>query len=291
MRVTIRDLKEMKRRGELIPMITAYDYTAARLVDDAGVPLVLVGDSLAQTMLGYDSTLPVTMDEMVHHTKAVVRGAGKAHIVADMPFMSYQADTAEALRNAARFLKEAGAQSVKLEGGRRVAETVRLMVESGIPVMGHIGLTPQSVNQLGGYKVQGKTAEAAADLVEDALALEQAGVYAIVLELVPAPVAGLITQRLSVPTIGIGSGADCDGQVQVFHDLLGLLTGFEPKHARRYADLDKAIGAAVGAYVRDVQSRSFPTAEESFALDESVLNGSRSKRTASGRPRSRHPCR
>ena len=271
MRVTIRDLKEMKRRGELIPMITAYDYTAARLVDDAGVPLVLVGDSLAQTMLGYDSTLPVTMDEMVHHTKAVVRGAGKAHIVADMPFMSYQADTAEALRNAARFLKEAGAQSVKLEGGRRVAETVRLMVESGIPVMGHIGLTPQSVNQLGGYKVQGKTAEAAADLVEDALALEQAGVYAIVLELVPAPVAGLITQRLSVPTIGIGSGADCDGQVQVFHDLLGLLTGFEPKHARRYADLDKAIGAAVGAYVRDVQSRSFPTAEESFALDESVL--------------------
>ena len=271
MRVTIRDLKEMKRRGELIPMITAYDYTAARLVDDAGVPLVLVGDSLAQTMLGYDSTLPVTMDEMVHHTKAVVRGAGKAHIVADMPFMSYQADTAEALRNAARFLKEAGAQSVKLEGGRRVAETVRLMVESGIPVMGHIGLTPQSVNQLGGYKVQGKTAEAAAELVEDALALEQAGVYAIVLELVPAPVAGLITQRLSVPTIGIGSGADCDGQVQVFHDLLGLLTGFEPKHARRYADLDKAIGAAVGAYVRDVQSRSFPTAEESFALDESVL--------------------
>ena len=271
MRVTVRDLKEMKRRGELIPMITAYDYTAARLVDDAGVPLVLVGDSLAQSMLGYDSTLPVTMDEMVHHTKAVVRGAKKAHIVGDMPFMSYQADIAEALRNAARFLKEAGAQSVKLEGGRRVAERVRLMVESGIPVMGHIGLTPQSVNQLGGYRVQGKTAEAAAELVEDALALEQAGAYAIVLELVPAPLARLITQRLSVPTIGIGSGADCDGQVQVFHDLLGLLTGFEPKHARRYADLDKTIGAAVGDYVRDVQSRSFPTAEESYALDDSVL--------------------
>ena len=196
----------MRSRGEKIAVITAYDYSSARIVDGAGIPVILVGDSLGQVVLGYDSTLPVTMDEMVHHVRAVVRGSQRAHIVADMPFMSYQADVAEALGNAGRLLKEGGAQSVKLEGGRQVAETVKRIVQAGIPVMGHIGLTPQSVNQLGGYRVQGKSAKAAIDLMEDARVLAEAGAYAVVLELVPAPLAALITERLSVPTIGIGAG-------------------------------------------------------------------------------------
>ena len=264
-------MQEMRGRGEKIVMITAYDYPSARIVEGAGIPVILVGDSLGQVVLGYDSTLPVTMDEMVHHVKAVVRGSQRAHIVADMPFMSYQADVSEALRNAGRFLKEGGAQSVKLEGGRQVAETVRHIVQSGIPVMGHIGLTPQSVNQLGGYRVQGKSAKAAIDLMEDARALAEAGAYAVVLELVPAPLAALITERLSVPTIGIGAGPDCDGQVQVFHDLLGLLIDFHPKHARRYANLAETIGNAVAEYARDVQEQSFPSERESFSMKPSVL--------------------
>ena len=272
MRATIRELKEMKGRGEKIPMITAYDYASARIVEDAGLPVILVGDSLGQWMLGYDSTMPVTMDEMVHHIKAVVRGTRKVHVVGDLPFMSFQADVAEALRNAGRFLKEGGAQSVKLEGGRHVAETTRRLVQAGIPVLGHIGLTPQSVNQLGGYRVQGKSRQAAAELVEDALALEEAGAYAVVLELVPAPLAGLITHRLSIPTIGIGSGVECDGQVQVFHDLLGLLADFRPKHARVYAELGEAIKTAVGEYVRDVQARTFPAAGESYTMDRGIVD-------------------
>ena len=271
MRVTIRDLRQMKSRGEKIALMTAYDYTSARILEEAGLPIILVGDSLGNVVLGYGSTVPVTMDEMLHHVKAVVRGTQKAHIVADMPFMSYQTDGSEALRNAGRFLKEAGAQSVKLEGGRRVAETVRLMVEAGIPVMGHIGLTPQSVNQLGGYRVQGKSPKAAAELIEDALALEGAGVYSLVLESVPAPLAKLITERLSVPTIGIGAGPHCDGQVQVFHDLLGLFTDFVPKHARRYAELGEAIRAAVVEYIKDVESGRFPAEAESFTMKESAL--------------------
>ena len=267
MRVTTRELKRMKRRGERIPMITAYDYNSARLVEAAGIPLLLVGDSLGEWMLGYDSTVPVTMDEMVHHVKAVVRGTERAHIVADMPFMSFQVDSDDALRNAGRFLKESGAQSVKLEGGRRIAETVGRMVEVGIPVMGHIGLTPQSINQLGGYRVQGKTARTAAALMQDALALEQAGAYAMVLEAVPAPLARMVTERLSIPTIGIGAGVHCDGQVQVFHDLLGLLEDFAPRHARRYASLGQAIRSAVEAYVQDVQEQSFPSDDESHSMD------------------------
>jgi 3-methyl-2-oxobutanoate hydroxymethyltransferase len=270
-RFTIRDLKDLKRRGERIPMVTAYDHTSARIVEDAGVPIVLVGDSLGQVILGYDSTVPVTMDEMVHHIRAVVRSTHKAHIVGDLPFMSYQAEPAEALRNAGRFLKEGGAQSVKLEGGSHRAETVRLMAQAGIPVMAHIGLTPQSVNQLGGYRVQGKSAEAAAGLMADALALEAAGAYAIVLESVPAPLARLITERSAVPTIGIGAGPDCDGQVQVFHDLLGLLTDFSPKHTRRYAELADTGKAAVARYISDVQSRSFPSDAESFTMEQSVV--------------------
>ena len=273
MRVTTRELKRMKRRGERIPMITAYDYNSARLVEAAGIPLLLVGDSLGEWMLGYDSTVPVTMDEMVHHVKAVVRGTERAHIVADMPFMSFQVDSDDALRNAGSLLKEGGAQSVKLEGGRRLAETVGRMVEVGIPVMGHIGLTPQSVNQLGGYRVQGKTARTAAALMQDALALEQAGAYSIVLESVPAPLARMVTERLSIPTIGIGAGVHCDGQVQVFHDLLGLLEDFAPRHARRYASLGEAIRSAVGAYVQDVQEQSFPSDDESHSMDPRHLEG------------------
>ena len=252
-------------------MMTAYDYAAARLLEAAGIRLILVGDSVGNNVLGYDSTLPVTMDDMVHHVKAVVRGTQKAHVVGDMPFMSYQADVADALRNAGRLLKEGGCQSAKLEGGRAVAETVRRIVQAGIPVMGHIGLTPQAVNQLSGYRVQGKSAEAAAGLIEDALALEEAGAYALVLESVPAPLAQLITERVSVPTIGIGAGVHCDGQVQVFHDALGLLTDFTPKHARRYAQLGEEIKSAMTQYIQDVQAQSFPSDSESFTMEPRVL--------------------
>ncbi|MCH7576660.1 MAG: 3-methyl-2-oxobutanoate hydroxymethyltransferase [Chloroflexi bacterium] len=270
-RVSITKLKAMKKRGERFAMLTAYDYPSARLVEEAGVPIILVGDTLGMVVLGYDTTIPVTMDEMLHHVKAVVRGTRKAHVVADMPFMSYQAGPQDALRNAGRMLKEGGAQSVKLEGGRRVADTVSLLVSSGIPVLGHIGLTPQSVNQLGGYKLQGKTPAAAVKLINDAVALEQAGAYAIVLETIPAQLGEVITQKVSVPTIGIGAGPHCDGQVQVFHDLLGLFDEFVPKHAKRYAQLGEVIKDAVGQYVAEVQDGAFPTEKESFFVDESAL--------------------
>ena len=271
MRVTIRDLREMKRRGEKIPMITAYDYTAAQLVERAGIPLILVGDSLGQVMLGYDSTVPVSMDDMVHHVKAAVRGTSRAHVVGDMPFLSYHADDSDAVRNAGRLLKEGGAQSVKLEGGQERAETVKRLALSGIPVMGHIGLTPQAVNQLGGYRVQGKSLKDAVRLMEDARALEEAGAYALVLECVPAPLARMISERVEIPTIGIGAGAGCDGQVQVFHDLLGLYSDFKPKHARRYADLGETIIGATADYMRDVQAGAFPTDAESYTLSRKVL--------------------
>ena len=271
MRVTIRDLSRMKRNGEKIPMITAYDYTSAQLVERAGIPLILVGDSLGQVVLGYDSTVPVTMDEMVHHIKTVVRGVQRAHVVGDLPFLSYHANIPEAIRNAGRLLKEGGAQSVKLEGGRSRAETVSRIVESGIPVMGHIGLTPQAVNQLGGYRVQGRSLKDAVRLMEDARALEEAGAYAIVLECVPAQLAGMITERVGVPTIGIGAGAGCDGQVQVFHDMMGLYQDFVPKHARQYAQLGQTIVEATQNYVRDVESEQFPGDSESFRLSDSVL--------------------
>ena len=271
MRVTIRDLRRMKRNGEKIPMITAYDYTSAQLVERAGIPLILVGDSLGQVVLGYDSTVPVTMDEMVHHIKTVVRGTQRAHVVGDLPFLSYHADIPEAIRNAGRLLKEGGAQSVKLEGGRTQAETVSRIVESGIPVMGHIGLTPQAVNQLGGYRVQGRSLKDAVRLMEDARALEEAGAYAIVLECVPAQLAGMITERVGVPTIGIGAGAGCDGQVQVFHDMMGLYQDFVPKHARQYAQLGQTIIEATQGYIRDIENEQFPDDSESFKLNEDVL--------------------
>lgn len=270
MRITIRDIKAMKRRGQKIPMVTAYDHTTAVIVEKTDVPIVLVGDSLGNVMLGHDTTLPVTMDEMIHHVKAVVRGTDKAHVVADLPFMSYQVDEAEALRNAGRMLKEGGAHSVKLEGGRRIAETVSGIVDAGIPVMGHIGLTPQSVNQLSGYRVQGKTTKSATMLMDDAAALEAAGTYAIVLELVAAPVAKLITQKVSVPTIGIGAGIHCDGQVQVLHDMLGMLD-VRRKHARRYAELGEDMAKAISHYVDDVRLGHFPSDEESFRSEEGIF--------------------
>jgi 3-methyl-2-oxobutanoate hydroxymethyltransferase len=271
MRVSINEIKEMKTKKEKIVMLTAYDYSTAKLVDEAGVPLILVGDSLGMVILGYESTIPVTMDEMIHHTKAVVRGTKQALVIGDMPFMTYHTNISDALRNAARFIQEGGAQAVKLEGGVTVAETVKRIVECGIPVMGHIGLTPQSIHQLGGHKVQGKTPEAAERLLKDARALEQAGAFAVVLELVPAPLSRLITQKLSIPTIGIGAGPDCDGQVQVISDLLGLFSDFVPKHAKQYAKLAGTIKTALADYIAEVKAGSFPTAEHSSTIDESLL--------------------
>ncbi len=270
-RITTADIREMKKRGQKMVMMTAYDYPTARLVDEAGADIILVGDTLGMVVLGYDSTLPVTMEDMIHHTKAAVRGSKHAMVVGDMPFMSYQTGWQDAMRNAARFLQETGCGAVKLEGGVRSAEIVKKLVEAGIPVMGHIGLTPQSVNQVGGWKVQGKTPAAAVQLMHDAQALEQAGAFAIVLELVPAPLAELLTGRLSVPTIGIGAGVHCDGQVQVFHDLLGLYDQFVPKHAGRYADAGAIIRDAVARYAADVRSGAFPTDKQSFKMDPAAL--------------------
>ena len=271
MRITTTQIREMKKKGEKIAMVTAYDYPIAKLADEAGIPILLVGDSLGMVVLGYESTIPVTMDEMIHHTKAVVRGAKHAFIIGDMPFMTYQISTKDAMRNAARFIQEGGAQAVKLEGGETVAETVSRITAAGIPVQGHIGLTPQSINQLGGFKVQGKTPEVAARLLNDAKALENAGVFSIVLECIPTPLAKLITERVSVPTIGIGAGKYCDGQVQVISDMLGLYTDFVPKHAKQYAKLNTSITSSLAKYIEEVKSGDFPTAKQSYEMDESVL--------------------
>lgn len=265
-RTTIRDIKNLKDQETLIPMVTAYDYTSAKLAETAGLPLLLVGDSLGQWLLGYEDTLPVTMEEMLHHVKAVVRGTTVAHVVADMPFMSYQSNIEDAVINAGRMLKEGGAQSVKLEGGLPVIKTVTSIVATGIPVMGHIGFTPQSYNQLGGYKIQGRHSEGAASIIEDALALEEAGAYAVVLEMMPSQVAKLVTDKLSIPTIGIAAGVHCDGQVQVFHDILGLIDDFSPKHTRRYAELSLIIRNALSDYVSDVGSGTFPSDQESHHM-------------------------
>jgi 3-methyl-2-oxobutanoate hydroxymethyltransferase len=271
MRVTTTHIREMKKKGEKIAMVTAYDYPIAKLADEAGIPILLVGDSLGMVVLGYESTIPVTMDEMIHHTKAVVRGAKHAFIIGDMPFMTYQISAEDAMRNAARFIQEGGAQAIKLEGGETVAETVSRITAAGIPVQGHIGLTPQSINQLGGFKVQGKTPEVAARLLNDAKALENAGVFSIVLECIPTPLAKLITERVSVPTIGIGAGKYCDGQVQVISDMLGLYTDFVPKHTKQYARLNTSITSSLAKYIDEVKSGDFPTAKQSYEMDESVL--------------------
>jgi 3-methyl-2-oxobutanoate hydroxymethyltransferase len=270
MRVSIHDLRAMKQRGGKIPVLTAYDHPSARLADEAGIPVLLVGDSLGMVVLGYDSTVPVTMDDMVRATQAVVRGARKALIVADMPFMSYRINEDETVRNASRLIQDGGAQAVKLEGAQSTA-VVRRLVEGGIPVMGHIGLTPQSVHQLGGYRVVGRSRAVAERLIDEARALEEAGVFALVLEAIPAPLAKLITEGCAAPTIGIGAGPHCDGQVQVWHDILGLFPGFTPKHTRRYADLDAVVREALDRFAADVRGGAFPTERESFALEESVL--------------------
>ncbi len=267
-RLSINEFRAMKERGEKIAMLTAYDYPTAKLLEAAGVPMILVGDSLGMVVLGYDSTIPVTMEDMIHHGKAVVRGTERTFVLVDMPFMSYQISPEDALRNAGRLMKETGANAVKLEGGEHVAETVRRITAAGIPVMGHLGLTPQSVNQLGGYRMQGKTPAAAVKLINDAAALERAGAFAIVLETVPAYVAKMVTDKIGVPTIGIGAGPYCDGQVQVINDFLGMYPDFLPRHARRFADLAPIINDAVQSYISLVQDGGFPSAKESFGLDK-----------------------
>jgi 3-methyl-2-oxobutanoate hydroxymethyltransferase len=270
-RITIQQIQEMKQQGERIAMLTAYEYSIAKLLDAAGVPMLLVGDSLATVVLGHETTIHATMDDMLRHTQAVVRGTSRALIVADLPFMSYQVSTEEAMRNAGRLMREGGAGAVKLEGGVTVAETVRRIVDAGVPVMGHIGLTPQSVHQLSGHKVQGRTVSVATRLLADAEALEQAGAFGVVLEGIPAPLAAEVTRRLHIPTIGIGAGPECDGQVQVVHDLLGLFTDFVPRHAGQYAQLGEQIKDAVSRYADDVRAGSFPTAKHSFKMDAAVL--------------------
>ncbi len=273
MRVTINQIKEMKQKGEKITMLTAYDYSTAKIVDEAGIPLILVGDSLGMVMLGYETTIPVTMEVMLHHTKAVVRGTKQAMVIGDLPFMTYHVSVEDCLRNAGRFIQEAGAQAIKLEGGVTVAEKVRRLVACGIPVMGHIGLTPQSIHQFGGFKIQGRSPEAATKIFEDAKALEEAGVFAIVLEVVPTPLAALITQKISVPTIGIGAGVGCDGQVQGINDILGSFADFVPKHAKQYARIADVVRKAVTEYADEVKASTFPTDKQSIFIDESVLAG------------------
>jgi 3-methyl-2-oxobutanoate hydroxymethyltransferase len=253
-------------------MLTAYDYPMALLEDRAGIDVILVGDSLAMTVLGHENTLPVTMDEMIHHTKAVVRGAKHCLIVGDMPFMSYNTSDREAILNAGRLMKEAGADAVKLEGGVSVKDTVRAIVKGGIPVMAHIGLTPQTISMLGGFKVQGKDAQAAQKIIDDALSLEDAGAFSVVLEAVPAPIAKMVTDRLTIPTIGIGAGVHCDGQVLVVHDMLGLFDRFTPKFAKRYVNLSEEILKAFEAYIEEVGKGTFPTDQHSFHIDEKELS-------------------
>ncbi|MEW5761873.1 MAG: 3-methyl-2-oxobutanoate hydroxymethyltransferase [Bacillota bacterium] len=270
-RVTTASFRQAKREGRRLTVLTAYDFPLARLVDAAGIDAILVGDSVGNAVLGYENTLPVTMEEMLHHVKAVARGAKRAMVVADMPFLSYQVSREEALRNAGRFLKEGGAQAVKLEGGQEVADTVAALVAAGIPVMGHIGLTPQAVHQLGGYRVQGKDLAAAQKLVGDARALAAAGAFAVVLECVPAPLARHITERVEVPTIGIGAGPDCDGQVLVIHDLLGLHEGPVPRFVKQYATLHAQIAAALARYREEVLQGTFPGEAHSYGMPAEVL--------------------
>ena len=280
-KITVRLVQAMKARHEPISMLTAYDYPTALVMDQVGIDIILVGDSLGMVELGYESTVPVTMEDMLHHCKAVGRGAKYALLVGDMPFMSYQVSTSEAVRNAGRFLQEAGMNAIKLEGGIERAETIRAIVQTGIPVMGHLGLTPQSVNQLG-FRPQGRTAEAGYKLLEDALALQEAGCFSLVLESIPGKLAQLVSQRLDIPTIGIGAGAGCDGQVLVTHDLLGLFERFTPKFVKRYASLSNEMRRAFSEYQDDVKSKAFPAAEHTVemsadewnCLEEKLLNPS-----------------
>jgi 3-methyl-2-oxobutanoate hydroxymethyltransferase len=276
-KVTTLALRRKKERGEPISMLTAYDYPTALAMDQAGLDAILVGDSLGMVVLGYETTLPVTMEDMLHHARAVSRGARSALLIGDMPFMSYQVSVEQAVANAGRFLQEAGMDAVKLEGGRERAEAVRAITGAGIPVMGHLGLTPQSVHQLGGFRAQGKTAPAARRLVEDARILEQAGCFSLVLESVPARLGELISKRISIPTIGIGAGAGCDGQVLVTHDLLGLFDRFTPRFVKKYADLHGEMQRAFGEFVEDVETRRFPSQEHVVEMSDEEWDGLQSE--------------
>jgi len=269
--VTTLSLGEMKRSGVPIVMITAYDAPSGRLVDEAGADVILVGDSLGMVVLGHDSTLPVTLEDMLHHARAVVRGVTRALVVVDMPFMTFQITAEEALCNAGRILAETGARAVKVEGGVSIAQTVRKLTMAGIPVMGHVGLTPQSVHQLGGYKVQGKALSAALSLIDDCVALQEAGAFSVVLECIPEQLAAIITDRLDIPTIGIGAGVACDGQVQVFHDILGMGGPEAPRHAKRFADIGAAMSTALGEFASEVRSRDFPGDAQSTRLDPAIV--------------------
>jgi len=270
--ITVPDIVRKKERGEKIVMLTAYDTPTARLLDSAGVDILLVGDSVGNVVLGYQNTLPVTMDEMVHHARAVVRGTSRCLVVGDMPYLSYHLGIQESVRNAGRFLQEAGTRAVKVEGGRKRVEVIRALREAEIPVMGHVGLTPQSVHDFGGFKVQGKTGAAARAVLEDALAVEEAGAFSVVLEGIPAELAALITERLGIPTIGIGAGPACDGQVLVIHDLLGISPDPVPSFVRKYADLGAAIREACIRFGADVRGGSFPAENESYHLKPEVLD-------------------
>lgn len=270
-KITPVDIQAMKNEGKKITMLTAYDYPMALLEDRAGIDIILVGDSLGMTVLGYENTIPVTMDEMIHHTKAVTRGAKYALVIGDMPFMSYNASEYDAIFNAGRFMKEGKADAVKLEGGASVKEIVRAIVKAGIPVMGHIGLTPQTISMLGGFKVQGKDAQGAQKIIEDALSLEDAGAFSVLVEAIPAPITKRITERLKVPVIGIGAGVHCDGQVLVVHDMLGLFNRFTPKFAKRYVNLSEQMLKAFETYREEVLNGVFPTDQHSFHIDAKEL--------------------
>ena len=268
---TVSSFQEVKRAGDKLTMLTAYDYSTAKLLDDAGIDCLLVGDSLGMVMLGYEDTLRVTMDDMIHHCKAVARGTKRALIVGDMPFLSYHISVEDSVRNAGRLIQEGSAHAVKLEGGRDVIDKVRAIVKAQIPVMGHLGLTPQSVNMFGGFKVQGKSEEQARRIIEDALLLQEAGVFAIVLECVPELLAKLITERLQIPTIGIGAGKYCDGQVLVVQDMLGMYSDMKPKFVKQYAGLSHVIKDAVQMFAKEVQQGEFPEQAHTFAINEEVL--------------------
>lgn len=268
---TVTSFQDAKNEGKKISMLTAYDYTTATLIDEAGVDTILVGDSLGMTMLGYETTLEVTMEDMIHHTKAVVRGTKRALVIADMPFMSYHVNVEETIRNAGRFIKETGAQAVKLEGGVEMVDKIKALVAAKIPVVGHIGLTPQSINMFGGFKVQGKGAEQAQAILDDARALQEAGVFAIVLECVPSALAKKITEVLDIPTIGIGAGQDCDGQVLVIQDILGMYNGFQPKFVKRYKEVGEDIKTVTKTYIEEINSGVFPAKEHTFSMKDDVL--------------------
>ncbi len=263
-RVTTRRLQDMKKQGKRISCLTAYDALIARILDDAGIDLILVGDSLGNIVQGHETTIPVTLDDIIYHTKAVVKGVQRALVVADMPFMSYQVSPEEAFRNAGRLMKEAGASAVKVEGGHRVCEAVRRMTEAGIPVMAHLGLTPQSINQFGSYRARGQNAEEAEEMLRDAKELEVAGAFAVVLEKIPMQLAQKITESLTIPTIGIGAGPHCDGQILVYSDMLGLTIDFSPRFVRRYDSLHERVDDSVHRYIQDIQSGNFPDESESY---------------------------